>query len=65
MNIFLILISSSAFNVTIYVEVFTTPFEWGNSNFPRLCRSYVILTLFTCYANGEMSNKGLNVMQTD
>ena len=26
--------SSSAFNVAIYVAVFTTPFEWDNSNFP-------------------------------
>ena len=26
---------SSAFNVAIYVAVFTTPFEWDNSNFSR------------------------------
>ena len=52
-NILLLtLISSSTFNVAIYVAGFTTPFELGNSNFPRLCRSYVILTLFTCHANG-------------
>ena len=25
--------SSSAFNVAIYVAVFTTPFEWDSSNF--------------------------------
>ena len=25
--------SSSAFNVAIYEAVFTTPFEWDNSNF--------------------------------
>ena len=25
--------SSSAFNVAIYAAVFTTPFEWDNSNF--------------------------------
>ena len=43
MNILLLtLISSSAFNVTIYLEVFATPFEWGNSNFFRLCHSHVI-----------------------
>ena len=48
LNILLLtLISSSAFNVTIYVAVFTTPFEWDNSNFFRLCRSHAILTSFT------------------
>ena len=36
MNVYivlLILISSSAFNIAIYVVVFTTPFEWNNSDF--------------------------------
>ena len=29
----LLLTLLSAFNVAIYVAVFTTPFEWDNSNF--------------------------------
>ena len=38
-NILLLtLISLSAFNVTIYVAVFTTPFEWKNSNVSSLFR---------------------------
>ena len=38
-NIFLLtLILSSAFNVAIYVAVFTTPFEWNNSNVSSLFR---------------------------
>ena len=36
-NILLLtLILSSAFNVAIYVEAFTTPFEWKNSNVSSL-----------------------------
>ena len=61
----LILISWSAFNVAIYVAVFTTTFEWDNSNFPRLCRSHAIRTSFTCHANDQMSNKSLNAMRTN
>ena len=34
----LILISAWAFNVAIYVAVFTTPFEWNNSNVSSLFR---------------------------
>ena len=38
-NILLVtLISSSAFNVTIYVAIFTTPYEWHNSNVSNLIR---------------------------
>ena len=38
-NILLVtLISSSAFNVTIYVAIFTTPYEWNNSNVSNLIR---------------------------
>ena len=39
-------------NLEIYVAVLTTYFEWDNSNFSRLCRSYAILTSFICHANG-------------
>ena len=53
LNILLLtLIALSAFNVGIYVAVFTTPFEWDNSSFFRLCRSHAILMSFTCHANG-------------
>ena len=48
----LTLILSPAFNVATYVAVFTTPFEWDNSNFSRLRRSHAILMSFTCHANG-------------
>ena len=38
-NILLVtLISSSAFIVTIYVAIFTTPYEWNNSNVSNLIR---------------------------
>ena len=51
--------SSSAFNVAIYVVVFTTPFEWDNSNF-SVCHSNVnympceclnVKWEFECHAN--------------
>ena len=52
-NILLVtLISSSAFNVTIYVAIFTTPYEWNNSNVSNLIRKHAILTSCTCHANG-------------
>ena len=52
-NILLLtLISSSAFNVAIYVAVLTTPFEWDNLNVSRLCCLHAILTSCTCHANG-------------
>ena len=35
-TLLLTLISSPAFNVATYVAVFTTPFEWSNSNVSRL-----------------------------
>ena len=44
--------SSSAFNVAIYVAVFTTPFEWDNLNSSCLCHSHAILTSFMCHVNG-------------
>ena len=52
-NILLLtLISSSAFNVAMYVAGFTTPFEWNHLIFSRLCRSHAILTSFTRHVNG-------------
>ena len=49
----------------IYVLAFTIPFEWDISNFSHSCHLHAILMLFTCHANGYMSSKSLNVMQTD
>ena len=44
--LFLTLISSSAFNVSIYVAVFTTPFEWNKFEclqlIPLACHSNVM-----------------------
>ena len=51
-NILLTVISSSAFNVAIYVAVFATPFQWDNSNFFGLCHLHAILTSFKCHRNG-------------
>ena len=51
-NILLTVISSSAFNIAIYVAVFTTPFQWDNSNVFGLCHSHAILTSFTGHRNG-------------
>ena len=51
-NILLTVISLSAFNVAIYVAVFTTPFQWDNSNFFGLCYLHAILTSFKCHRNG-------------
>ena len=36
----------------IYVAVFTTPFEWNNSTFSRVCRSHAILTSCRSHADG-------------
>ena len=49
----------------MYVAVFTTPLEWDNSDFSRLCHSHAILASCACHTNGKMSSKSLNGMQTD